>query len=67
MATTNISGKQVLICHLTTSRNSLTKNDFIIEKQIAQLFVQYSECVSKPPSLLCDSKNLPFHDKGWGF
>ena len=32
----------------------------IIDQQIAQHFVQYSECLSNPPSLLCNSNNQPF-------
>ena len=31
------------------------KRDFIVEKQIERPFVQYSECLSNPPSILCNS------------
>ena len=37
------------------------KRDIIIEKHIALYFVQYSECLSNPPFLLCYSDNLPFY------
>ena len=33
------------------------KIDFIIEKQIVRHFVQYSECLSTTPSLLCNSND----------
>ena len=35
--------------------NNRNTKDFIIEKQIARHFGQYSECLSNIPSLLCNS------------
>ena len=52
--------------------NSHIKRDFIIEKQIARHFLQYSECLSKPLPFYAtqiiepflNSKTLANHDKG---
>jgi hypothetical protein len=48
------------------------KRYFIIDQQIAQYFVLYSDCLSNPSSLLSNSNNQPFsyfkaHDKWLGF
>ena len=40
--------------------NDEKKIDFIISKQIAWYFVQYSECLSNLPSNLLNSNNKPF-------
>ena len=53
---------------------SLSKRYLIIDQQIARLFVNYSECLYNPPSLLCNSNTdsitsrIPAnHAKGLGF
>ena len=42
---------------LDSDKVSKSKRDFIIEKQIAQHFLQYRKCLSKPLSLLCSSND----------
>ena len=40
--------------------HTLTKSDFIIEKQLPHWFMKYINCLSYPPPLLCNSIINPF-------